>query len=177
MLIKTIGYDIATKFIQTTDMKKPIKYTLYAIPGLVTALVTLFLLANYVFTTKLSLSCTGKETTSIYMGVKTTPIETKDKLEGVTLTVTKYPFRNPHVIIASENVYIITGTDGEITSALDSVIMGVKRLTTTEADIYRALTFNRLTRGVEIESIFKYVNNGSGIGTKFEGVCTEVKAL
>ncbi len=158
-------------------MKKSIKYTVYAILGLVTALVIVFLLANYVFTTKLSLSCTGKETASIYMGVKTTPIETKDKLEGVTLTVTKYPFRNPHVIIASENVYIITGTDGEITSALDSVIMGVKRLTTTEADIYRALSFNRLTRGIEIESIFKYVSTGSGIGTKFEGVCTEVKAL
>lgn len=159
------------------DMKKSVKYALYAISGIVATLALILLLANYVFTTRLSLSCTGKETTSVYIGVKVTPIETKDKLEGVTLTITKYPFRNHHLIIASENVHIISGTDGEITSVLDTVIMGFKRLTNKDADIYRSLTFNRLTRGIEIESIFKNMNTGSGLGTKFEGICSEVKAL
>ncbi len=158
-------------------MKKSVKYALYAISGIVATLALILLLANYVFTTRLSLSCTGKETTSVYIGVKVTPIETKDKLEGVTLTITKYPFRNHHLIIASENVHIISGTDGEITSVLDTVIMGFKRLTNKDADIYRSLTFNRLTRGIEIESIFKNMNTGSGLGTKFEGICSEVKAL
>jgi hypothetical protein len=158
-------------------MKKPIKYTLYAILGLVTALVIVFLLANYVFTTKLSLSCTGKETTSISLGAKVTPIEIKDKLEGVTISITKYPFQNHKVIIASENVFLITGDKETLISVLDTQVTGATTSKSNDAEIYRSLSFNRLTKVVTIETLFNNLNNKTQLGTKFEGVCTEVKAL
>ena len=140
-------------------MKKPIKYALYIVTVLLATLALVYLLANYVFTTNLSLSCTGKEVLTVYMGVKGTPIETKEKLEGVKITATKYPFKDHHLIITSEHVHIISGTEGEMTSVLDTQIIGAKRSTTKDADIYKSISFNRLTRGIEIESIFKNLND------------------
>lgn len=158
-------------------MKKPIKHAVYALIVVLGTLALIFLLVNYVFTTKLSLSCSGKETTSIFLGEKVTPIEIKDKLEGVSITATKYPFKNHHLSIASENVYIISGTKGELTAFLDTQILGTQRTTTEDADIYRSISFNRLTRAIEIEKIYKFLTTASGTRTKFEGVCTEVKTL
>lgn len=111
------------------------------------------------------------------MGVKVTAIETKDKLEGVTLTITKYPFRNHQLTIDSTNIQINSQQEGAITGVLDNVITGGKRFTTKNWETYNSITFNRLTRGIEIENISKNVDNGSGLITKFEGICTEVKAL
>ncbi len=158
-------------------MNKSIKYAVYTLVAISATLALILLLANYVFTTKLSLSCTGKETTSISLGAKVTPIEIKDKLEGVTISITKYPFQNHKVIIASENVFLMTGDKETLISVLDTQVTGVTTTKNKDAEIYRSLSFNRLTKVVTIESLFNNLNNKTQLGTKFEGVCAEVKAL
>jgi hypothetical protein len=158
-------------------MNKSIKYAVYTLVAISATLALILLLANYVFTTKLSLSCTGKETTSISLGAKVTPIEIKDKLEGVTISITKYPFQNHKVIIASENVFLMTGDKETLISVLDTQVTGVTPTKNKDAEIYRSLSFNRLTKVVTIESLFNNLNNKTQLGTKFEGVCAEVKAL
>jgi hypothetical protein len=158
-------------------MNKSIKYAVYTLVAISATLALILLLANYVFTTKLSLSCTGKETTSISLGAKVTPIEIKDKLEGVTISITKYPFQNHKVIIASENVFLITGDKETLISVLDTQVTGATTSKSNDAEIYRSLSFNRLTKVVTIETLFNNLNNKTQLGTKFEGVCTEVKAL
>ncbi len=158
-------------------MNKSIKYAVYTLVAISATLALILLLANYVFTTKLSLSCTGKETTSSSLGAKVTPIEIKDKLEGVTISITKYPFQNHKVIIASENVFLMTGDKETLISVLDTQVTGVTTTKNKDAEIYRSLSFNRLTKVVTIESLFNNLNNKTQLGTKFEGVCAEVKAL
>ncbi len=158
-------------------MNKSIKYAVYTLVAISATLALILLLANYVFTTKLSLSCTGKETTSISLGAKVTPIEIKDKIEGVTISITKYPFQNHKVIIASENVFLMTGDKETSISVLDTQVTGVTTTKNKDAEIYRSLSFNRLTKVVTIESLFNNLNNKTQLGTKFEGVCAEVKAL
>lgn len=158
-------------------MKKPIKYALYIVTALLATLALVYLLANYVFTTNLSLSCAGKETTSISFGAKVTPVETKDKLEGVKISITKYPFQKHIATIESDNVYLMTRDNETLISVLDTQITGSRITKNEQVEIFRSFSFNRLTKVVSIESFFSKLSTNSQLGTKFEGVCTEVKAL
>jgi hypothetical protein len=158
-------------------MKKPIKYVLYMILGIVATIALILLLANYVFTTKLLLSCSGNETTSVYIGSKLTPIETKNKLEGVSITIVKYPFINNKIIFASNNFDISTGAEDEHTSLTQTQISGSRNTMNSKVEIFRSFSFSRLTKGIEILSLHKSLDTNSGLESHFEGVCTEVKAL
>ena len=158
-------------------MKKLLKYFLYLALGLLAAYTSALLLYKYVFTTKLSLSCSGKEVTSIYLDSMTAPVKTVDKLEGVTITITKYPFQNERLFIESQAILIVSDSKGTITTVLDDLILGNSEWKSPDAQIDRSVSFNRLTRGIEIEGIYQDFNNKTKHGVRFQGVCTEVNAI
>lgn len=158
-------------------MKKPVKYTLFTALGLLAIGALSVLLANRIFTTKLYLSCKGKEVTSIYVGSMIQPIKTIDKLEGVTIIATKYPFKDHTLMIETDTVFILSGSSDTRTVAIDTLFMGESEWKNENGEIFRNVSFNRLTRQIDIEGIYKDLRSGAHHGTKFKGVCTEVKAL
>jgi hypothetical protein len=158
-------------------MKKALKYLGYTAGILTIGFVVLVVLGNYVFTKKFYLSCAG---TTKYISekdgyVKTT--STQQKNESLRISLTKYPWGALHTSINTETDLFASDLHSDFVHVDEQSINAWRRLSSDKSFIFSGVTFNRITRAIEIETKHGGNESHDSENVLFNGVCAEVAPL
>lgn len=161
-------------------MKKVFKWVgiliLIAILGLVTVIVA----AKYVFTKRINLSCEGQQATTVDWQGKNS-VEKISKLESLRMEIVTYPFSDTFFFIHTSDdlfsSFSSSGNEWNIADINKQKIMVGNRRKRTNGFVFKAVTFNRLTKTVMIEHKTEDTKLDRTENRVFEGVCKEVIPL
>jgi len=137
-------------------------------------------LSNTLFTTKLELSCTGDYVETLNGKVQ---VRKKD-LRAVQIQITELPFQKQHVIASSGSILIISkdadrNTDANKTMAManDVDVIAGERYIINNSTTFSAISLNRITKAVKVETNSQSLPNGDYREEIFNGICEPVKRL
>jgi len=142
--------------------------------------IGLVVLSNTLFTTKLELSCTGE-----FIEILNGKVQSREKeLRAVQIQITEIPFRKQYVLASSGSILITSSeadrnTDDKVTMVManDVDVIAGRRYTTKDSTVFNAITLNRITKAVKVETNGKRLPNGDYREDIFSGVCEPVKRL
>lgn len=163
-------------------MKKALKALLYLVLGIVFIYVTVLLLSQYVFTKEINLSCKGVWTTQNILNGKVLSQDKSLGSESVVISITDYPFLNPHVIISNNLNLLMPGKNTKDSQKVlhidkEQIFGGEKNYYEDSRFSMYGLRFNRLTRAIEIEKQSGNEKSGEKISNVFNSTCDVVKPL
>ena len=159
---------------------KIIKKLLLGALILVLLVVGFVVLANTVFTNKLELSCYGE-----YVETLNGKVQSREKdLRAVQIQITELPFQKQHVMASSGSILIIskdadrnTDANKTMTMANDVDVIAGERYTINNSTTFNAISLNRITKAVKVETNSKSLPNGDYREEVFTGICEPSKRL
>jgi hypothetical protein len=159
-------------------MKKVFKWIGILILIAILGWVAVILAANYVFTKRLNLSCDGQQTTTVDWQGKNS-VEKIPKFESLRIQITTYPFSKTFFLINTENDLFESASEGNkyISHINEQKIVVAHRRDRINGFVFKAVTFNRLTKTVMIEHKTEDTQRYKVDEIVFEGVCKEVVPL
>lgn len=157
-------------------MRKVLKLLGYITAIMIAGFAIVLVLSNYVFTKELYLSCSG---TTEYITEKGGYAKTEKKQDqkSLRISLTKYPGGDFHTTINTETDLFVKGGGSDIVHANAQSIMAGKRVSSGTTFVFHGVTFNRITRAVEIETKYGSTENHDAEIVLFKGVCAEVSPL
>jgi hypothetical protein len=163
-------------------MKKALKALLYVVLGIVFIYVAVVLLSQYVFTKDINLSCKGVWTTQKILNGKVLSQDKSLGTESVVISITEYPFSNPHVIISNNLNLLMPGKSTNQSQKVlhidkEQIFGGEKNYYEDSRFSMYGLRFNRLTRVIEIEKQSGNEKSGQSVANTFNSTCDVVKPL
>jgi hypothetical protein len=159
---------------------KVIKKILLGILIIVLLYAGFIALANTLFSTKLELLCSGEYVDSINGKVNSREKDTR----AVQIVIATLPFQKQHVMAKSGSILLLSGdadrnTDTNTTMSMandvDIIIGNRSRL--GDSSVFNAISLNRITKAVKIETNSKDLTSGSYREEIFNGVCEPTKPL
>lgn len=138
-------------------------------------------MSQFVFTKKINLSCKGLWTVEQTLDNKLTTYS-ENKLEGVIISVTQYPFSDPFVSINHDTNLLLTEKNTKdnryVILINDETISGGNIRDFDEGKFsFYGVQFNRLTKSIQIDKIISDEKSEFKESKVFNGVCDVVKPL
>lgn len=157
-------------------MTKALKFLGYTTAIVIAGFAMVLVLSNYVFTKKFYLSCSG---TTEYITEKGGYAKTEKKQDqkSLRISLTKYPLGGIHTTIHTETDLFISGDGSDLVHTNEQSVMAGKRVSSGTTFVFHGVTFNRITRAVEIETKYGSTENHDAERVLFNGVCAEVAPL
>ena len=147
---------------------------------LILLIIGLVVLSNTLFTTKLELSCAGEFVETLNGKV----LSREKSLRAVQIQITELPFRKQYVLASSGSILITSSeadrnTDNNVTMTManDVDVIAGRRYTTKDSTVFNAISLNRITKVVKVETNGKRLPNGDYREDIFSGVCEPTKPL
>ncbi len=147
---------------------------------LILLIIGLVVLSNTLFTTKLELSCAGEFVETLNGKV----LSREKSLRAVQIQITELPFRKQYVLASSGSILITSSeadrnTDNNVTMTManDVDVIAGRRYTTKDSTVFNAISLNRITKVVKVETYGKRLPNGDYREDIFSGICEPTKPL
>ena len=161
-------------------MKKVFKWIGILVLIAILSWVAVILAAHYVFTKRINLSCEGQQTTTVDWQGKNS-VEKIPKLESLRMEIITYPFSDTFFFIHTSDdlfsSFSSSSKERNIAHINEQTIMVGNRWGREHGFVFKAVTFNRLTKTVMIEHKTEDTQRYKVDEIVFEGVCKEVVPL
>ena len=158
-------------------MKKVFKWIGILVLIAILGWVAVILAAHYVFTKRINLSCEGQQTTTVDWQGKNS-VEKIPKLESLRMEIVTYPFSDTFFFIhTSDDLFSSSGSGRNIALINEQTIMVGNRWDREHGFVFKAVTFNRLTKTAMIEHKTEDTQLDRTVNKVFEGICKEVVPL
>ena len=163
-------------------MKNAIKYFTFLVVGIIFLYASLILSSQFIFTKKIHLSCKGQWTQRSTESNQVTNKQMRTSSESVIISITQYPLSKPFIQI-NNRLNLLTSKVNE-NEKLKVMHMDEEQIFGGERNYYDewrydfyGVTFNRITKSIEIEKTTGNEKLGNKESQTFDGVCEVVKPL